>query len=242
MAAQLKKTLALSILMLGLTPVPGFAQISTTPPPVPDSMPVLIAARDTAAGQFVQGVGSQAIAVIADGGLTREDRSRKYEEILRNAFDMQAIGQFVLGRNWATATPEQQQEYTRLFEGLMIKTYGDRLSFYSGERFDVKNVQPDASNAQDIIVTSEIAHPGAQPTRVDWRVRQGEKNKLAVVDVVVEGVSQSTTQKQEYGSILSNNGGNVDALLNMMRKRLEQANVHPPAETEVEPVAATSGQ
>lgn len=242
MATQLTKILTLSILVLGLSPAAVEAQISSAPVPMPDAIPVLVAAKDTPAGQFIQGVGNQAISIIADKELTPEERTAKYEQILRSAFDMQTIGHFVLGNHWASATPEQQAEYSRLFEGLMIKIYGDRLSFYSGERFEVKNVQPDP-NTQDLIVSSEVAQPkGAQSTKIDWRVRQSEHNKLAVIDVSVEGVSQSVTQKQEYASILKNNGGNVDALLGMMRKRLDQASIKKPQpeETDVEPVAATN--
>ena len=66
--------------------------------------------------------------------------------LLHDAFDIPTIGRFVLGRSWSTATPDQQKEYLKLFEALVIKMYGDRLNFYSGEGFQVKSVRPEDSS------------------------------------------------------------------------------------------------
>ena len=52
-----------------------------------------------------------------------------------------------------------------------------------------------------------------QPIRVDWRVRRGK-----VIDVIVEGVSMSVTQRSEFASIIQRNGGKVSALINHLKK------------------------
>ena len=70
-------------------------------------------------------------------------------------------------------------------------------------------------------MSSEVTHPnGAAPTKVDWRVRD-TGGKPMIVDVVVEGVSQSVTQRQEYASIIQRNNGNIDALIKMMQQRAQ---------------------
>jgi phospholipid transport system substrate-binding protein len=187
--------------------------------------PVIAHTQNTSPGQtppakFVQDLGDKAIRIIADKNLSQQQRSQKYSELLHDAFDLPTIGKFVLGRAWNRATPAQQQEYMKLFEANVIKIYGDRLSFYSGESFHVRSVRQETDN--DVVVTSEIDHPGGQaPTTVDWRVRR-EVGKFAIVDVVIEGVSQSVTERQEYASILGRNNGNFDALLDLMRQRAEK--------------------
>jgi phospholipid transport system substrate-binding protein len=73
----------------------------------------------------------------------------------------------------------------------------------------------------DTTVLSQITHPdGSQPTAIDWRVRQKD-DKLGVIDVVVEGVSLSVTQKQEYAAVIQNNGGQIEGLLQTMRQQLK---------------------
>lgn len=173
-----------------------------------------------AASKFIQILGDRAIAVIANKNLSTQARAEQFKQILSDSFDLKTIGRFVIGRSWNTATPEQQTEYTKLFQELVVKTYGDRMTLYTGEGFKVIN-QRDESE-QDVIVVSNITHPdGSAPTVIDWRVRN-RGGKLGVIDVVVEGVSLSVTQRQEYSAVLQNNGGQIEGLLDLMRQRLKE--------------------
>jgi phospholipid transport system substrate-binding protein len=144
--------------------------------------------------------------------------------MLQTSFDLPTIGRFVIGRSWNAATPAQQQEYMRLFEALVVKTYSDRFALYTGEGFEVTSVRPETE--KDSIVISQITHPdGSEPTEVDWRVRHKE-GKLGIIDVVVEGVSLSVTQRQEYASIVQRDGGKLDGLLVLMRQQLQDGDQH----------------
>jgi phospholipid transport system substrate-binding protein len=176
-------------------------------------------AMKTAPGKFIQTLGDRAISIIANKTLTTAQRSDKFRDILQNSFDLMTIGRFVIGRTWNSATPEQQQEYMNLFEALVIKSYGDRLTLYTGEGFTVTGAR--AESEKDFIVNSQITHPdGSEPTTIDWRVRN-RNGKLGVIDVVVEGVSLSVTQRQEYSAVIQRNGGQIDGLLTLMRQQLQ---------------------
>ena len=173
----------------------------------------------TPVGKFVQDLGDTAIEAIANKSISPQQRTNKFRDILRNSFDLMTIGRFVIGRSWNGATPEEQKEYMRLFEELVIKSYGDRLTLYTGEGFVVNSVRPETE--KDTIVNSQITHPdGSTPTKIDWRVRKRD-GKLGVIDVVVEGVSLSVTQRQEYASVIQNNDGKISALLDKMREQLK---------------------
>ena len=79
-----------------------------------------------------------------------------------------------------------------------------------------------AESEKDTIITSHITHPdGSEPTDIGWRVRKRE-GKLGVIDVVVEGVSLSVTQRQEYAAVIQNHGGDIAALLDMMRQQVQE--------------------
>lgn len=198
--------------LIGSAPPACAADGSGPPPPSQPQQP---------AGKFVQDLGDQAVTVISDKSLPEDQRTQKYRSILRASFDMQTIGHFVLGRAWNTAAPEKQKKFMDLFEQWVLKIYGDRLSFYRGEGFQVKNVRQESD--KDFVVSSDVIHKnGNPPTSVNWRVRQ-EAGKMAIVDVSIEGVSQSVTQRQEYASILQRNNGNIDALLDAMEQRLKES-------------------
>ena len=174
-----------------------------------------------AASKFVQTLGNRAISIIASKSVSASQRSEQFKQILSDSFDLKTIGRFVIGRSWNSATPEQQADYMHLFEELVVRTYGDRLSLYTGEGFIVTGEREESE--QDLIVNSKITHPdGSTPTVIDWRVRN-RNGKLGVIDVVVEGVSLSVTQRQEYSAVLQSNGGQIQGLLDLMRQRLQES-------------------
>ena len=174
----------------------------------------------TPAGNFVQNMGARTLAVIDDESLTRDQQKEKYREILHEYFDLPAIARFVIGRAWNAATPEQQQEYTKLFESTVVKMYADRLSNGHGEKSLIINTRPESDS--EVIVSSQIMHPDrSPPTKVDWRVRNKD-GKFAILDVVIEGVSQTITKREEYAAIIHRDGGKVDGLLAAMRDHLKE--------------------
>jgi phospholipid transport system substrate-binding protein len=218
--AVLQAVLWGAVLVLGTLPFASTGQGVALAAPTDESAETTGRNAAAPAGQFVQELGNKAIKVIADKNLMPEQRSEHYHGLLRESFDLPTIGRFVLCRAWKTATPEQQKAYMELFEALIINIYGDKLSFYTGESFRVTGSRPEGEN--DFVVNSEvIRHSGTPPIKVDWRVRQ-KNGKPAVLDVVIEGVSQSITQRQEYASILQSKGGKIEELLKVMRERLEK--------------------
>jgi phospholipid transport system substrate-binding protein len=172
-------------------------------------------------GKFIQDLGDVAISILKDKSLTEDKRNETFRNLLREKFDLETIARFVIGRSWKTATPEQQTEYIDLFEKLVVKTYSDRFALYTGEGFHVRSVTPEGN--KDFVIISEITHPdGSKPTDVTWRIRQ-RRNKMGIIDVVVEGVSMSITQRQEYSAVIQRNGGDIGSLLTLMRQRVESS-------------------
>lgn len=169
---------------------------------------------------FIQGMSDQAIASLTPPGISRDEREARARSLLTDNFAVPAIGQFVLGRYWRTASVEERTEYLRLFEDLIVITYVDRFSRYSGERLRVANAVVDAESG-DVMVYSEITRPAGAPVQVGWRVRRVPPS-FKVVDVVVEGVSMGQTQRSDFASVIRNNGGTVAALLDEMRRRAQQ--------------------
>jgi phospholipid transport system substrate-binding protein len=89
---------------------------------------------------------------------------------------------------------------------------------YSGQTFQVTGSRPDGDS--DFIVRSQINQgDGRPPVSVDWRVRD-YGDRMQILDVVIEGISQGATQRQEFASIIQRNGGSIDALINRMDEAL----------------------
>ena len=122
---------------------------------------LLTAAPDDAVAQdaraFVATLGNQAIQVLGPS-VAPAQRVARFRELFREDFDIPGIGQFVLGRYWRTATPEQQQEFLRLFQEYIVQAYSSRLGEYGGEPFRVTGSRP---SGEETVVSSEIDRPGS---------------------------------------------------------------------------------
>ncbi|MQP67771.1 ABC transporter substrate-binding protein [Niveispirillum sp. SYP-B3756] len=170
-----------------------------------------------AAADFVQSLGDKAIATLADSKVSKEQTKEIFRQLLNDNFDVATIGRFVLGRYWNTATEPQRKEYMDLFERMIVEVYAERFSQYAGESFKVSGAQP--AGQRDAVVVSQVLRPNGPPVNVAWRVR-AKDGGYKIVDVVVENVSMSQTQRSEFASVIENNGGKFDALLEALRQRI----------------------
>lgn len=173
-----------------------------------------------AAAGFVQGLGDKVIATIADPNVSDEQSKDVFRQLLNENFDVNTIGRFVLGRYWNSATEPQRKEYMDLFERMIVEVYAERFNQYSGESFKVGSAQ--AAGSRDAVVSSQVLRPDGPPVNVAWRVRARDDG-FKIVDVVVENVSMSQTQRSEFASVIENNGGKFEALLDALRQRISTA-------------------
>ena len=174
------------------------------------------AALTAQATSFVDTLGKDAVAVMADRQLSRSQRVDKFRSLLHAGFDLPTVARFVLGRYWNTTTPAQQQEYMTQFEEMVVRSYAERFDSYSGETFKIVSSRPEGDH--DAFVVTAIDRPNGPPINVEWRVRQRD-NRLGIIDVVVEGVSMSVTQRQEFSSVIQAKAGNMDAFLQALKDK-----------------------
>ncbi|CAO3433292.1 MlaC/ttg2D family ABC transporter substrate-binding protein [Azospirillum doebereinerae] len=181
------------------------------------SVPAAAQSGDTDASAFIQGLGDEAIRTFSDKSRTREQRLERFQTLLHKGFDIPYIGRWVLGRYWNTATEQQQADYQSLFERLIIKTYAGRFLEYSGETFTVTGARPEGET--DAMVATRITRTDGPPVTLEWRVRR-RQGQHKIIDVMVEGVSMGVTQRQEFASVIQQNGGKVDGLLQALRQKV----------------------
>ncbi len=173
------------------------------------------------ARSFIDSLAGDAIKALTAPGTTDETRSEHFRRLLNDNFAVKTIARWVLGRHWKKATKDERAEYLDLFEELLIVTYVSRFSSYSGEKLEIEKTVANGKN--DVTVYTSIIRDNSQPPlHVDWRVRN-RKNTLKVIDVIVEGVSMGQTQRSEFASVIRRNGGKVEGLLAVLRKRVSKS-------------------
>lgn len=185
---------------------------------------ILIAAGPRAQAQgageataFVTKLGADLVAIINGSG-DYESKKRQLQPLIENAVDINGIGQFCLGRFWRTATPEQQQQYSRMFHDVLVNNITGRIGEFQGVAF-----RPTSTTQRegDTFVGTLISRPNQQPNNVQWVV-DNVGGRPKVVDVVAEGTSLRLTQRSDYASYLTRSGNNVDALIAAMRQQVSR--------------------
>ncbi len=172
-----------------------------------------------AARKFIQGLGDKAISTLADKSVTPEAAAKTFHDMLVNDFDLDLLGKFALGpTTWKAASAEQRSKYLKLFEKLVVQIYSDRFSLYNGETWKVTDAK--AEDDRDSYVTGLIVKPNASapPVKVDWRVRN-KGGRQQVIDVIVEGVSMTVTQRSEFAAVIQKSGGDLDAFIKTLQER-----------------------
>ena len=179
------------------------------------SLPVVEEDQSVAAQKFIEKLGEDAISFLSNNELSTDAKAKEFRRIMNASFDMKTIGRFVLGKNWRTATPEQQAEYQKLFNNMIVQVYTVRLDNYQGQKFEVGSVRD--VGKKDLLVTSHILPTDSPKVKVDWRVRQ-KNGRYKIIDVLIEGVSMSLTQRSDFSSVIQRGGGDIEVLLEHLRK------------------------
>lgn len=173
------------------------------------------ASQQADAKAFVSSMGDKAIEFLSNSSLSQSQKEKEFQKLLTRNFDMATIGRFALGKNWRSATTAQQKEYLKLFEDLVVRVYASRFNEYKGEGFNVASAKP--SGKKDVLVTSYIVPNGGSKVQVDWRVRN-KNGQNKIIDVIIEGVSMSLTQRSDFSSVIQRGGGDFEVLLAHLRK------------------------
>jgi phospholipid transport system substrate-binding protein len=173
------------------------------------------AASDITPLELVQDTSSRMLAALKDErDVIKRDSSRLYElvsTIVLPYFDFERMSQWVLGKNWRTATPEQRASFVEQFRALLVRTYGTALSEYADEKVIYLPFAGDLS-APTVTVRTEIEQAGSTiPINYSmYRSRDGWK----VYDVAISGVSLVTNYRSSFGNIIRDEG--MDSLIRQL--------------------------
>jgi len=163
--------------------------------------------------QFIDHLGGEVLGILNDKGIDQAGRADRFRTLFNAAFDLPSIAQFVLGRHWREATPEQRAEWQEVLRDYIAGLYARQFSAYNGQQFEVVRERPLDGTT---VVQTRIQQADGQPLDVDFRVQQkGDESKI--VDVLVANVSLIVTKRAEFDSVIQREG--VEGLMRRLRQK-----------------------
>tara|TARA_B100001057_G_scaffold463430_1_gene517415 strand:+ start:100 stop:693 length:594 start_codon:yes stop_codon:yes gene_type:complete len=170
--------------------------------------------------EFINSISNEASEILSSK-FSDSEKITKLKMIAEDSVDIDGIGLYTLGKHRKTLTDEQREEYKKLFKEYFLKSFSGRLVVYSDAKIAV--LSEEVKNEKYTIVNSKLIGTTDRPeVKIDWRVYTKNPEKLLIRDLVIEGLSLARTQKEEFNSIIENNGGDISALFRNLRTFLNK--------------------
>ena len=160
---------------------------------------------------FVKKFADEAIMILGNDQIDKDEKNDQFTNLVMSAIDLNLISQFVLSKTWKSATDDQKERYISAFKTYFINSYANKLDQYSGEKIIV-NGSDEAGKY--IIIDSDIIREGTDTLKINLKWRLLNKNgDIKIIDLNIEGISLVIAQREEFQSFLSNNEGDLEALI-----------------------------
>jgi len=173
------------------------------------------------AENFIKDITNRAINDVINAKVSETEKKHNFEEIFKSALDLKFISRFVLGRNWRTASKEQQNEFIDTYSDFNIKFWSNRFDEFTGKKFEFVGTKASKSKSQ-IFVNTQVPMENAEPAKVIWRVKLTKSGEYKIIDIIAEGVSLAMTARNEYASFIKANPDGVNALIKDLKDKTKK--------------------
>ena len=157
----------------------------------------------------------QVIKVLDDAALKDKpaERHAQVRKIAEEIFDYPDTARRALGAHWNARTPQEREEFVRLFGDLLDRSYISKIDLYQGEKVKWVGETMDGSDA---LVKTTIATKSGTDMPVDYRMHLKD-GQWRVYDVIIEGVSLVSNYRTQFNKIVQTES--YDSLVQKLRAR-----------------------
>jgi phospholipid transport system substrate-binding protein len=180
------------------------------------------AQAQTAPDEFIRKLSTEVIdAVKADKAIQAGDVSRILALVDTKVMphvNFQRMTASAVGRNWRTATPEQQKRLQDEFKVLIVRTYSGALREVKNQTVQLKPFRGNPDD-KEVIVRTEV-RGGSEPTQLDYRLEKTDAG-WKVYDINVLGVWMVEQYRNMFTQEIS--AGGIDGLIAKLAERNKSA-------------------
>ena len=176
------------------------------------------ATSSTSAEDLVKSTTDQVLETLADEREAIENSpDRLFEivdEIVLPHFDFERMSRRVLGKAWKRASPEQQSNFIKEFQTLLVRTYATALKAYSDETIEFLPPR-EKECGKETTIRTQIVLSGSPPIPMNYEMYERDDG-WKVFDVAIDGVSLVINYRSTFRSEIRKNG--VDGLIARLAK------------------------
>jgi phospholipid transport system substrate-binding protein len=127
------------------------------------------------------------------------ERRDQLRQILFARFDFTEMSRRALGANWRRRTPQEQEEFVRLFTEVLEHAYAGIIESYTDEKILYVNERIDGTYAD---VSSKILTSKGEEYSINYKAHL-VSNEWKVYDVVAENISLVNNYRSQFNRVIS---------------------------------------
>jgi phospholipid transport system substrate-binding protein len=144
----------------------------------------------------------------------RKEKLARLSDLLHGFLDTDALARLAASKHLEGRSPDEVQEFLRLFHEFFVRTYVQRLLLFDAPGFAFKD---EVVTGDDAKVATEIVMPGDR-FAVDYTLRRRPEGWRAT-DIAVEGVSLAQNFRAQFDAAVARDS--FQGLLDRLRAKLE---------------------
>ena len=182
-------------------------------------LPVVVFAQELAPDVLVKRISEEVIASIRqDKGIQAGDAAKistLVEAKILPHFDFRRTTRLAMGANWRHATPEQQEQLTREFRTLLVRTYSGALASYRDQIIEFRPLRA-APGDTEVTVRSQVKQPGAEAIVIEYDLAK-TGSEWKIFDIKISGISLAANYRSAFAEEVRNRG--VDGLISLLASK-----------------------
>lgn len=134
-----------------------------------------------------------------------DEISRLVNDIILPHLDFRAMSKLALGKNWRSATEDQQNRFVDAFKNMLIRTYSKSLTEYAGQEIVFLPYRPPAEGKRTVTVQTQIKQNNGPVIPIDYSLRIKD-DIWKVYDIKIDGISLVTNYRNTFAADINQLG------------------------------------
>lgn len=129
--------------------------------------------------------------------------------------NFQRMTALAVGRNWRTATPDQQAALQTEFRRLLLLTYADAVRQVTDTTIQVRPMRS-APTDEEVIVRTQVLRPGKEPIQLDYRLQKTPAG-WKIFDLNILGLWLIEHYRNQFAQVVGASG--IDGLIKSLKEK-----------------------
>jgi len=178
------------------------------------------AASTTAPDVLARNVTDEVVQILRTDKDLQAGSQKKARDLIETRiaphFNFSSMTKLALGKNWASATPDQRKALTEEFRALLVQTYTASITLFKDQKIEYRPLKV-APEDNDVLVRSLVkSSSGGEPVQVDYGMEKTDEG-WKVYNVKIGGISLVENYRGTFNTEIQKSG--VDGLIKTLREK-----------------------